>query len=92
MYLLDKNKELFRKVTAALNPGGVIAITDQVAVKAHGPAARATTRLAGLALFNSVKGQTWAPDEITGWLATASLTDARAVLLQDHQLGFGGGG
>lgn len=81
MYLPDQNTELLRKVAGALNAGGLIVIMDQIAGKVSGPTAKAVARLQGLNLFNEVNGQTYATDEIAGWLMAAGFTNPRGISL-----------
>ena len=83
MYPPDKNIKLLRKVSGALNPGTTqVIILDQMALKASGPLAKAVAGLSGLDLFVEVNGQTYRPDEVTGWLEQADFIDARAILLR----------
>jgi cyclopropane fatty-acyl-phospholipid synthase-like methyltransferase len=88
MYDAGRNLELLRRVASALNPGGVVVIMDQMAMKASGPTARATAALVGLDLFVEVNGQTYPPDEIAGWLAASGFTATRSSLLAKSP-GFG---
>lgn len=83
MYLPDQDTELLRKVAGALNPGGLIVIMDQMALKASGPTAKATAGLVGLDLFVEVKGQTYPPDEVAGWLTKTGFAHARQMLLRN---------
>jgi hypothetical protein len=80
-YLPDKNVALLRKVAGALSPGGLVVILDQIAGKAPGPTAEAVARLNGLNLFNAIGGQTYAFDEIAGWLRAAGFTNPRRINL-----------
>ena len=80
-YLPDKNTELVRKVAGALNPGGLIVILDQLTGKALGPTAKAMSRLQGLTLFNATGGQSYAFEEIGGWLTNAGFTKPRRINL-----------
>jgi cyclopropane fatty-acyl-phospholipid synthase-like methyltransferase len=82
MYAQEKNAELIRRVAAALEPGGLLVIMDQIAVKGRGSAAKAIARLQGLQLFNSVMGQTYPAKEIGGWLAKAGFINIRTSLLR----------
>ncbi len=82
MYQPDKNKDLFRKVAGALNPGGTIVILDQMAVKASGPMAKAMAGLIGLELFNAVNGQTYPPADVAGWLAATGFNNSHWMSLQ----------
>jgi SAM-dependent methyltransferase len=72
-----RNVELLRKVAAALAPGGLVAILDQVADAVHGRTAAAAAALSGLALFELAGGQTYAYPEIAGWLRAAGFEHPR---------------
>lgn len=82
MYLPDKNIELLRKVSGALNPGALVIIMDQMALKASGPMAKASAGLIGLDLFVEVNGQTYVPAAVESWLEKAGFTNTRAILLR----------
>ncbi len=82
MFPPARNQELFRKVAGALNPGGLLVVMDQMAVKASGPAARAMAGLVGLELFTAVNGQTYPPADVAGWLSAAGFTDTRQIFLR----------
>ncbi|NIW45186.1 MAG: methyltransferase domain-containing protein, partial [candidate division Zixibacteria bacterium] len=82
MFLPEKNIQLLRKVSGALNPGAQVIILDQMALKISGPMAKAAAELSGLDLYVEVNGQTYAPDEVTGWLEKAGFTGARAIILR----------
>lgn len=82
MYLPDKNIELLQKVGGALNPGGVIVIMDQMALKASGPTAKVTAGLMGLNLFVAANGQTYPPQDIAGWLRQAGLNHPSETFLR----------
>ena len=83
MYLPDKNIELLRTVSGALNPGALLIIMDQMALKASGPMAKASAGLIGLDLFVEVNGQTYAPAAVESWLEKAGFTNTRAILLRN---------
>lgn len=82
MYPPDKNRELLGKVAGALDAGGIVAIMDQMAVKASGAVARAMAALAGMELLNAVNGQTYAPAEVGGWLRETGFADPRPIFLR----------
>lgn len=82
MYGPEKNSELIQRVAAALEPGGLLVIMDQIAVKGRGSATKAIARLQGLQLFNSVMGQTYPAKEIGGWLAKAGFINIRTSMLR----------
>jgi SAM-dependent methyltransferase len=78
-YQPDQNVELLRKVVAALNPGGMVVIFDQVVGRVMGPTARAVVSLQGLNLFIGSGGRTYAFDEIAGWLRKAGFESPRRI-------------
>ena len=82
MYLPDKNIELLRTVSGALNSGALLIIMDQMALKASGPMAKASAGLIGLDLFVEVNGQTYAPAAVESWLEKAGFTNTGAILLR----------
>ena len=82
--LPDKNVELLRKVAVALNPNGLVVILDQLTGRVFGATARAFAALMGLNLFNLAGGQTYAFEEIAGWLTAAGFTNLRCHRL--HKL------
>jgi predicted O-methyltransferase YrrM len=82
IHLPDKNIELLQKVGAALNPGGVIVIMDQMATPASAPTAKAMAGLMGLNLFVAANGQTYPPRDVAGWLRQAGLTNPREIFLR----------
>lgn len=67
-----ENRELFRKVSKALTPGGRIAIVDMV---------RGTNPFAAVfgvnMLVNTASGGTWTLDQYTDWLASAGFQNVR---------------
>ena len=83
MYLPDKNKELLTRVGAALNPGGQVIILDQMAVPASSPVTKATAALLGMVLYFEVGGQTYPPDQVSGWLLETGYTNPRRFFLRN---------
>lgn len=88
MHKPDRNKELFRKISAAMNQGGTVVIMDQTGVEEPGPMGRAFARLEGLNLYNALNAQTYPPKEIEGWLNTCGFGETRSVPLKTAP-GFG---
>lgn len=79
--LPDQNTELLRKVARALNSGGRVVILDQLVGHVRGATSRAFAALMGLTLFNLAGGQTYAFEEIAGWLAAAGFVYPRRIRL-----------
>lgn len=77
----EQNTELFRRVRAALNPGGFVVILEQLAGKVPGPTARAINAIFQLNYFHLLGGSIYSFDEIAGWLADAGFTTPRRVNL-----------
>jgi hypothetical protein len=67
----EQNIALLRKARAALNPGGRVAIMDQLVGNSGLPLAEAFAQILGLSFFHLVGGQTYTYAEIRGWLTTA---------------------
>ena len=82
MYAPEKNAHLIQRVAAALKPGGLLVIMDQIASKGRGSAAKAIARMQGLQLFNSVMGQTYTHGEIERWLTNAGFTRIQSSQLR----------
>lgn len=82
MYPPEKDQALIERVSRTLGAGGMLVIMDQVASKGRGSAARAIARLQGLQLFNTVRGQTYASEQIVGWLKNAGFMKVRAQMLR----------
>ncbi len=74
-YLPDKNVELLRKVAGALNRGGRIVIMEQIPGRSFGSIATILARLQALNFFNDLEAQTYAYDDIAGWLAKADFAN-----------------
>ena len=76
-----ENRELFRKVSQVLVPGGRIAIVDMV---------RGTNPFAAVfgvnMLVNTANGGTWALDQYTDWLAGAGFLDVKLVEVAGRQI------
>jgi SAM-dependent methyltransferase len=77
----EQNTELFRRVRAALNPGGFVVILEQLVGKVPGPTARAINAIFQLNYFHLLGGSIYSFDEIAGWLADAGFTTPRRVNL-----------
>ena len=76
-----QNTELLRKVAAALNAGGLVAIVEQVAGKAPGPATRASMEMLSLSYFHLLGGQIYTFEDIAGWLRAAGFGNPRRINL-----------
>ncbi len=77
----EQNTDLLRKVAAALNPGGLVVIAEQLAGKAPGPMLQAAAQILGLAYFHLLDGQIYAFDDIAGWLGAAGFANPRRINL-----------
>ena len=75
------NVELLRKVAASLRPGGLVVILDQMKGRLFGATSRAVAALNGLILFNFAGGQTYAYEEIAGWLRSAGFASPHRIEL-----------
>lgn len=74
-----RNVELLQKVAAALNPGGLVVILDQLAGKVRGGTSGAFAALMGLNLFNLTGGQAYGYREIAGWLSAAAFANPHRI-------------
>ena len=76
-----ENRELFKKVQKALQPGGTIAIVDFI---------RGTSQMAALfgvnMLVNTTNGGTWTLEEYTEWLGDAGFYDVNLQSSGGRQL------
>jgi hypothetical protein len=70
----EQNRSLVRKAAQALNPGGMVAILEQVAGKAPGPTSHALGELLGLSYYHLLGGQIYRFEEIAGWLKDAGFS------------------
>jgi len=84
----DKNADLLCKVSGAVNPGGLVAVLDQLPGRVSGQAAKALARLQGLNYFNDLDARTYDFDQIAGWMAKAGIGRPRRILLR-RMPGFG---
>jgi len=78
-YLPDKNIELLGKVAGALNRGGQIVIMEQITGQVFGSTGKVLARLQALNYFNDMEAQTYAYDEIAGWLTQAGFVNPRRM-------------
>lgn len=70
-----QNIALLRKIRGALNPGGQLLILEQIPGATPLPISEATVRILGLSFFHLLGGQTYAFEEIQGWLENVGLHD-----------------
>jgi hypothetical protein len=75
------NLALLRRVAAALNPGGVLVIVEQLAGPALGPGTQAGNTMFGLTYFHVLGGGIYTYDQIVGWLAATGFGPARRINL-----------
>jgi len=78
-YLPDKNIELLRKVSGALNRGGLIVIMEQIAGQVFGSTGKVLARLQALNYFNDLEAQTYTFEDIAGWLTQAGFVNPRRM-------------
>jgi hypothetical protein len=77
-----QNQALVSKAAAALSPGGMLVLMEQLAGGGVGPASRAVTSLLGLNYYHLLGGQIYPYDAVAGWLEQAGLGDLRRVDLR----------
>ena len=71
------NKNLLHRAHAALNPGGVVAILDQIAGKVQGSATNAVISLVALMYYVYADGRVFEHDELSEMLAGSGFADVR---------------
>ena len=81
-YSPEKNVELLRKMSGALNEGGLIVILEQLPGKVFGSTATALARLQALNFFNDLGGQTYSFDQIASWLTESGFNNPRRITLR----------
>jgi cyclopropane fatty-acyl-phospholipid synthase-like methyltransferase len=74
---LDTNKKLLNLAAGALNPGGRVAILEQVEGKVNGSAANAFVRLIALQYYLFVDGRVYSAAEISQMLAKTGFSAPR---------------
>jgi hypothetical protein len=74
--------DLFRRTAAALNPGGVIVVLDQLDAGMSTPFTKANALLIKLELFNSTNGKLYKADEISSLLVTGGFAGPRVINLR----------
>lgn len=67
----EENCQLFRWIAAALNPGGLLAVSDQFPDKTRGRTAQAATRFFALVYLATLGGQTYDFRDVSRWLVDA---------------------
>jgi len=67
------------KVAGALNRGGQIVIMEQITGQVFGSTGKVLARLQALNYFNDMEAQTYAYDEIAGWLTQAGFVNPRRM-------------
>jgi ubiquinone/menaquinone biosynthesis C-methylase UbiE len=76
-FLPEANNDLFKKTARALNPGGVIAIVEQLPDSAPLPVMKTVGQILSASFFHLLGGQIYTYDEIVGWLQKAGFKAAR---------------
>jgi SAM-dependent methyltransferase len=75
----EQNQALVARAAAALAPGGVLILAEQLAGRAPTPAANATKALLGLSYLHLLGGRLYGYDEVAGWMQAAGLAEVRRV-------------
>jgi len=78
----EQNSELLRSVAAALQPGALVVVAEQVAGKAPGPTSHAIAQILGMSYFQLLGGRIYTFDEIAGWLTAAGFGNLRRTNLR----------
>src|SRR5262249_62087840 len=69
-----ENGAAFRKIVAALRPGGTLVIGDQLAGKAPAPTIEGFMRMLALNYFIAFGGTIYRFEEVAGWCTAAGCT------------------
>lgn len=67
----EENHQLFRRIAGALNPGGLLVVSDQFPDKTRGRTSRAATRFFALVYLVTLGGQTYPFRDVSLWLVDA---------------------
>lgn len=73
----DANRELFRKIKAALNSGGQIVVLEQIHNIAPLPMINMVSHILSVAYYHLLGGQVYSYEDIHGWLVDTGYTDIR---------------
>ncbi|HLV35669.1 MAG TPA: methyltransferase [Spirillospora sp.] len=76
-FLPDQNLALLQKAARALNPGGMIAILEQLPDSAPLPLANALAHILSVSYFHLLGGQIYPYEEIAGWLHASGFSNVR---------------
>jgi 2-polyprenyl-3-methyl-5-hydroxy-6-metoxy-1,4-benzoquinol methylase len=77
-----RNEEILRKTAAALRPGGVAVVGEQLADRAPLPLARAMVAILSLQYFATLGSRVYSEAEITGWMERAGFAAPRRIGLR----------
>jgi SAM-dependent methyltransferase len=78
----EKNVQLLRKVGGAVRAGGHIVIMEQLGGDGSTGLARVVARLQALNYFNDLGAQTYAFEDVAGWLTTGGFHATRRIALR----------
>jgi cyclopropane fatty-acyl-phospholipid synthase-like methyltransferase len=78
----EQNQALIRKASAALNPGGLVVILEQLSGGGVGPASTAINRLLGLNYYHLLGGQIYPYETVARWMEQAGLGAVRRIDLR----------
>lgn len=67
----EENRQLFPRIAGALNPGGLLVVSDQFPDKARGRTSRAATRFFALVYLVTLGGETYPFCDVSRWLVDA---------------------
>lgn len=81
-HLPEPNRRLLQKVAAALNPGGMVIILEQLLGKMPGSFGKIFANAANLNFFHMVGGQGYTAEEMAGWLGEIGLTGIETISLR----------
>ena len=78
----DENIELFRKMSAILNPSGQLIVLEQLSEPTSTNAVGALVQFLGLTFLAALGGQVYEYNEVAGWLSTSGFTSVRRAKLR----------
>jgi hypothetical protein len=78
----EHNTDLLRKVTNALNAGGMAVVLEQFGTEMRLPMSRAGNNILGLSYYHLLGGQVYSYEQVEGWYAAAGYIDINRIQLR----------
>jgi hypothetical protein len=77
-----QNSDLLRKVSKALNAGGMAVILEQFGTDMRMPMSRAGNNILGLSYYHLLGGQVYSYEQVESWYSTAGYKDIKRIQLR----------